>query len=102
MKLLSAKTPVKMMFTIKPLLEDQSFIHHYEYDHPSIMVTVCLPELYPIRIPTFFFDTSHRRVYEGSNLANLADDIKEHLKAMKGDACVMDLVEFAKVSTTPR
>ena len=83
------------------MLENDNFEHHYEYDHPSLDMVVTMPKNYPEIAPRFYFETSHPRIAVGTNLYELATNAEKYLTAFKDEPCVMELIEFVRVSPTP-
>lgn len=96
----AVKSPLKLKVYCVPLLEDKNFEHHYEYDHPFLNLHVEMPEDYPFKKPRFHFETTHGRVFVGSNLGDLKDDLNDYLEAFSGETCVMEMIEYVRVSTS--
>ena len=88
---------VKLRIKCLPLLEDQNMDHHYEYDHPYLFANFELPLNYPTESPKFYLESTHGKVGIGSFLAEITEKMMNLSQTMKGDPCILDLVELIRM-----
>lgn len=93
--------PFKLKIEVKPLLEDESFEHHYEYDNPSMTIHFTIPKKYPEKAPKYYFETLHPRITSGTKLSEIKKMTATFLEGITGEPCIMEVVEFVRVSSKP-
>lgn len=89
--------PYKLKIEVKPLLEDESFDHHYEYDNPTMSIFFTIPKEYPNKAPKYYFETLHPRISGGTKLLDIKKLTAEFVKSVQGEPCIMEIVEFVRV-----
>ena len=88
---------VKLKVKCLPLLEDKNIEHHYEFDNPYLYANIELPFDYPTHGPKFYLESTHTKLVTGSGLSDLTEKLGRLTKAMAGEACVLDMIEFIRV-----
>jgi hypothetical protein len=99
MEVIKTTQPYKLKVNCLPLLEDTNYQHHYEYDNPKLDILFTLPEEYPVKSHIqFYIETNHPRIAFGTTLSDLKDQINEHIAIFNGEPCMMEIIEFTRVS----
>lgn len=97
-KVITTSHPIKYEMKITPLLEDDNFIHHYEYPCPSLTLHFILPSNYPLEsLPRFYVESNTSSIFLGNGLSNVKALLSDFLaKVFINEPCVAELVEFAR------
>lgn len=89
---------VKLRVKCLPLLEDRNIEHHYEFDHPFLFANIDVPNEYPDDSPKFYLESTHSKIAIGTSLAELTIRVENLAKTMQGDPCIVDMIEYIRVT----
>lgn len=96
MTIIKSSAPYKFKIHVRSLLEAENYNFHYEFVDPDVIMTFELTQGYPHDVPYFYLESNSPEVCAKSGLAELEDELKGLMKALRGTMMVYDVVEAAR------